>query len=288
MPTILNNRASAAYTYAGAGAPASAVSNTVSTTLLDEYAITSNKDALKETFRAGENLAYVVRATNTGLSSLYNITVTDDLGGLGTPLSYIDESARAYIDGVNVPVQVSTSGDALVLTAQGPLATGESAIFVYMVRVDEALDVDEDTIVNTAAVTANGGSPTGPTITADPTATATVTRESYAELSVLKAADQATVASGDTLTYTFTLTNTGSETAENVVLTDTFPQNFTVTGITVTTDGVTTVYPASDYTVDASNTLTLPNASGAPITVPAAADSGAGVTTVTVTGTVTA
>ncbi len=119
------------------------------------------------------------------------------------------------------------------------------------------------------------------------TAEATITAANFAELAIYKNASADSIVSGDTLTYTFTILNSGNSAATDVVLTDNLPDEFTITSVTVTSEGVTRAYAASEYDVDTTtNTITLPNATGLAITVPAATAQGPGITTVTITGTV--
>ena len=291
MPTLLNNQASVQYDYAGAQAPSTANSNTTTTTLLDEYSLLATKEALISSFRPGENITYVVRIVNNGRGDLYSVTVNDNLGGLPSgvyPLTYLTGSARVYINGsAGVAVTPVIASGSLTFELSNPLTPGSSAIIVYMAQVNTALPVSVNTITNTAEVTASGGSTTGQIVKASPAPTATISREAYADLSIYKAADKVSVTSGDTLTYTFTLTNTGTEAASDVVLTDNFAPNFTINSVSVTSNGVTVNYPASEYDV-ANNTITLPNATGTPIIVPAATSAGSGITTITIVGTVSA
>ena len=114
----------------------------------------------------------------------------------------------------------------------------------------------------------------------------TIEREDFAQIDIIKSVDKATVSSGDTLTYTFTIENSGNIPATNVVITDSLPEGFAITSIVSESEGVTTVYDATDYTVSADNTLTLPVGTKT-ITVPARDESGNGIVTVTVTGVVT-
>ncbi len=281
----MNNQANIAYSYAGGTGTETASSNITTTTLLDEYSLVATKTALTPTYRPGEDLTYVIRLENSGMGDLYTVTVNDDLGAAGanSPLRYV--ASAVYVGGtaVTANVDVSDSGVSFVLPA--PLAPGAEALIVLVVRVREDAGVTAP-ITNTAAVTAAGGSASGTAVTASPSPTATVTPRQYADLAIAKQGDKATVVPGETLTYTFTLTNTGNQSAENVVLTDKLPAGFSITGITAQTGGTTTTYTAGQYTVSADNTLTLPAAGGPEITVPAATAAGPGVTLLTVAGTV--
>lgn len=287
MSTILTNQANVAYN--SGGQTNTAGSNTTVTTLLDQYGLTATKTALTSQYRPGENIPYQVLITNNGQGPVYNVTVSDNLGGQTTPppLTYVSGSGSLYQNGASTPVTPQQTSSGLSFTLPNPLAPGESVLLSYVAQVRSDWNENTSPITNTAAVSGNGGSTTGPVVNVTPSPTATITPEDYADLSLCKQADKDTVVSGDTLTYTMTLTNTGNSPAQNVVLTDTLPQGFQVNQVSLVQNGVTTVVPPSDYTISSNNTITLPN-SGATttITVPAASDGVPGVTKVIVSGTV--
>ena len=91
---------------------------------------------------------------------------------------------------------------------------------------------------------------------------------------------------GEPLPYTFTLTNQGNQAADSVTLTDQLPTGFSVTQVSVSAGGATTVLAPGDYTVAADNTITIPSTTGKAITVPAATVAAPGIATVAITGTV--
>ena len=271
MPTPLNNQASIRYNYSGAGT-GTAVSNTVTTNLLDRYTLAATKTPLSSTFRPGENVTYVIRVENNGSGDLYNVTIADDLGGgADTPLVYNPASLRAYVDSIPVTISPVVQGGTLTAVLPAPLPAGTAAILVY---------------TNTAGVTANGGSAAGPAVTVTPSPTATLLRDSYAEVTLYKEADKQSVMAGEPLTYTFTLTNQGNQAADSVTLTDQLPTGFSVTQVSVSAGGATTVLAPGDYTVAADNTITIPSTTGKAITVPAATVAAPGIATVAITGTV--
>ncbi len=288
MSTPLNNQASVKYLYNNNNSSGSANSNTVTTHLLDQYTLSASKSALSPTFRPGENISYVVRVVNNGSGDLYTVTVSDDLGGGGAsaPLVYQTGSLRVFVDGAPVTVTPDSQPGALTVVLPAPLPAGSSAILVYTSQVRSDIPFSLQSITNTAQVNARGGSASGTVLSVTPSPSATITREAYAELCIHKEADKQTIMPGDTLTYTFVLTNQGNEDAQSVTLTDTLPTGFHVTRVTVNTDGVTTVLDPSQFTVDSNNTITIPNSSGPSIRVPAATSTAPGVTTVTIAGTV--
>lgn len=287
MPTPLNNQASIRYNYNNNTASGSASSNTVTTNLLDEYTLTATKTALSATFRPGENITYIIRVVNNGSGDLYNVVVSDDLGGgLSAPLVYNQSSLRAFVNCSPVAVAPNAEPGVLTVTLPAPLPAGSVAILVYTVRVRANIPFSLQSITNAVAISANGGSSGGAPVAVSPSPTATILREAYADLTIYKEADKQNVMAGDTLTYTFTLTNLGNQEAESVTLTDTLPDGFDVTRVAVTTGGVTTVLDSDDIMVDSENTITMPSAAGPAIRVPAATSTAPGTTVVTVTGTV--
>ena len=286
MPTPLNNQASIRYNYSGAGT-GTAVSNTVTTNLLDRYTLAATKTPLSSTFRPGENVTYVIRVENNGSGDLYNVTIADDLGGgADTPLVYNPASLRAYVDSIPVTISPVVQGGTLTAVLTAPLPAGTAAILVYTAQVRPDVDFTLQSITNTVAVTANGGSAAGPAVTVTPSPTATLLRDSYAEVTLYKEADKQSVMAGEPLTYTFTLTNQGNQAADSVTLTDQLPTGFSVTQVSVSAGGATTVLAPGDYTVAADNTITLPSTTGKAIAVPAATVAAPGIATVAITGTV--
>lgn len=290
MPTVLNNQANISYDYSGAKSSQNAVSNTVTTTLLDEYSLTANKSVLNQTFRPGNIITYILSMENNGRGDLYNLTLTDNLGSDTNvkPMSFLN--AILYVN--NYPVEITpvlSPDQSVTFQISSPFLSGDNAMIIYNTMVDSDLSSSVSSITNSVTVTANGGSSSGTVVTVDPNPSTTINVENYAQLSISKQSDKETITSGETLTYTFTLNNIGNEEADNIILTDTLPQNFLVTQVTSTTNGNTTTYQPDQYNLDTTtNTITLPNSIGPEIIVPASTDSSIGTTIVQIIGTVTA
>ncbi len=289
MPTVLNNQANVSYDYNGAKDSKNAISNTVATTLLDEYSLTANKSVLNQTFRPGNTITYILSIENDGRGDLYNLTLTDNLGSDTNvkPMSF--SNAILYVN--NSPVEITPTinpDQSITFQIPSPFLSGDNAMIIYNALVDSNLSSSTNSITNSVNVTANGGSSSGTIITVDPNPSTTINIENYAQLSISKQSDKETITSGETLTYTFTLNNLGNEQADNIILTDTLPQNFLITQVTSTTNGNTITYQPDQYNLDTvTNTITLPNSTGPEIIVPASTDSNIGTTIVQIIGTVT-
>ena len=283
MATQINNVATATYGY-GRDSQASAVSNIATTNLIEDYAIFGSKTSLKLEFRPGENITYQIYVRNDGTLPLYNVTVEDDLGGTGNPLSFVSGSASLNVDGTNTPI-IPTSINPLTFVLPNALESGETATITFIMRVSAALDSSVESITNTANISANEGSATGDVITVTPAPTATITLEDFASLSINKSVSANEISPGETFSYTISLENSGNLDANGVVITDVLPEGFEVTSITSLSDGVLTTYESDEYSVDTStNTLTLPVGTGPEIIVPAATTTGTGLAVITVTG----
>ena len=75
MATQINNTASATYNYGNTRIiQDSASSNTATTNLITEYAISGYKEALNPDYRAGENITFFIHISNDGTQPLYNVT----------------------------------------------------------------------------------------------------------------------------------------------------------------------------------------------------------------------
>lgn len=285
MATQITNTASATYSFTGGGTD-NAVSNEAVATLLDEYAISGTKTSNNTSFRPNSNITYIITVKNTGTGTLYNVNVTDNLGG-GTPtvMSFVTGSGRLIIDGTVTTITPTSTSPSLVFALPNPLQSGETAIITFVTLVSSGSSIQN--VTNEASITANGGSTTGPSVSVDVNPSITLPIENYALVSLYKEVSTDTISVGSPFTYTFSLRNSGNSEATNVVITDVLPENFTISEITVTTGGTTQTLTTSDYTYDSSTrTLTIPTGSTVSLTVPAKTGSKDGETTVNVTGTI--
>ena len=258
-------------------------SNIVTGTIVEVLAIT--KTAVTDRYALGEDVTYIVSLTNSGATPLTGVTVTDNLGG-GTqaPLDYQDGSILYYQNGVLQATPTVTATSPLTVTGI-TVPAGGNAMLIYEATANSFAPLAAgSTIQNTATATAG---------TTSVTATETVTVVSAPALSIIKALSPSVITENSTVTYTFTLQNSGNVAAtvtDNVVVTDTF--NPILSDITVTLNGDS--LPPTAYTYDEATGLFTTTAGT--ITVPAATftqdpqtgviTATPGITTLTVPGTI--
>jgi|GEM_PF-545931 len=146
-------------------------------------ALTIVKTALDTSFAAvGDTLDYEYRVTNTGNVEITGLNVSDD-----------------RITTVSCPVAMLAPGAFTICTATD--------------TVDQD-DIDAGSVTNTATAT---GTPSGGTLVA-PTDSATVDADQMPALSIAKTALDTTYAAvGDTLDYSYLVTNTGNVTITNAI-----------------------------------------------------------------------
>lgn len=215
---------------------ASFVSNTVAGEILETLSVT--KTAAAQSYAPGEDVSYVLSLVNSGEAALTGLTVTDDLGGYAFeqntvyPLAYKAGSLRYFVNGAPQPEPTVAAGPPLVISGLS-IPAGGSVMLVYEAEITAfAPPAAGGSIVNTVTVTGDG-------VVTPITASATLAAAEAAELAVRKALSPAAVEPGGTITYTFTIENSGNTAVaagENAVLTDDFAP--ILTGLSAALDGV--------------------------------------------------
>lgn len=247
-------------------------SNMAVTRILSLYDLSATKEALLDTYTPGQNITYVTRVENTGSAPLYNLTIVDNLAdGL---IRYIDNSAKGYLNGTPIEITVQKTTNTVTFIINSIVEPTDNVLIVFETTTPTS---NPETLTNTQTVTANGGSTTGPVITAKPAPSATVTLANYAALEMTKSVDKSSIYSGESLVYTFKIINRGNETATNVAFNDTFPTGYKIETITLKTpdEPDPVIYDPATYVN--FTTLAIPN-----LAIPV------GTSTLVVTGTYTA
>lgn len=187
-------------------------------------AVSATKTAVVNTYERGDKVTYIVSLVNSGTTDLTGLQVSDNMGGYaynaGTlyPMAYIPGSARYFVNGVLQAAPVVTPGNPTTFTGLN-IPAGGNATLIYEVELNEYAPLDPSgTVTNTATVT--GAGLVNPILARE-----TIRPVATPQLSINKAVDPVPVAEGGTLTYTFTISNSGSTpvtAADNVTLSDTF------------------------------------------------------------------
>ncbi len=222
-------------------------------------ALSIEKIALNTTYSEGDTVVYLVTLQNTSASALTDVSVSDDLGAFdfaGTtyvPLTYVDGSVMAYLDGVATTPPTATAGTSLVFDGI-TIPAGSTYTLIYQALVNGQAPLGEGaTITNTATATGCAESISD---------SATISAVSEVNLSIAKAICPPVITECSEITYTFIIQNTGAVAVgplDDVILTDTF--NPILTGITVTSNGVVWT-EGVEYTYDETTGVftTLPGA----------------------------
>jgi uncharacterized repeat protein (TIGR01451 family) len=185
---------------------------------------TVNKSVDKSSVAPGDKVTYTVTVTNTGevdYTAAKPASFTDDFSGVADDATYNNDASNgAVVDGTT-------------LSWSGPLAVGATATVTYSFTVNDP-DTGDQILRN--AVTTPGGCVPDP----EGCITETVVRS----FTVTKTVDTDTAAPGQKVTYTVTVTNTGTDayTAE-------VPASFS--------DDLSKVADDATYNGDASNGATV-------------------------------
>lgn len=255
--------------------------------------LSATKTAVMDDYVRNDDITYIVSIVNSGTAPFTGLTLTDNLGAYTwnetslVPLTYVENSARYYVNGILQPAPTVEATEAALVISGLNIPAGGNAIIVYEAEANQFAPLDvEGTITNTATISGIGLSSTI-------TATETVYTEDVPELTITKSVSPVPVSENGILTYTFIIQNSGNTAADassNIVITDTFDP--ILSNLTVTLDGVT--LPSTSYTYN-ETTGEFATVAGS-ITVPAATYTQSategfyiinpGVTTLTISGTV--
>ncbi len=190
-------------------------------------ALTIKKSATPATVtNAGQSISYSFVVTNTGNVTLHGITIADTFTAPAGPVP-------------SISCPTTTLAPAASTTCSATYSTTQA-------------DIDAGSVTNTA--TASGLDPTNATTTSAPS-TASVTATPGAALTLVKTASPATVtAAGQTVTYTFRVTNSGNLTVRSLTIADTFTAP--AGPVPTITCAATTLAPAAATTCTGTYTTT--------------------------------
>ena len=163
-----------------------------------------------------------------------------------------------------------TSTSPLVFEIDSKLERDSELILQYVVSVSSTIPSDINEIVNQVEVSAYpcGCDCNGNSERINESSELSIPKCQEAEVLITKAVSNDSICCDEEIDYFITLTNVGNIDATNVVVTDSLPENFTIMEIHKENNGNHYKYDASEYDVDETNLLTLPNETGTIIEIP--------------------
>jgi uncharacterized repeat protein (TIGR01451 family) len=204
---------------------------------------------------AGATVTYSYLITNTGNVTLSDVHPRDTaFSGTGTPSP------------ITCPVPLSIPGSRLNERPAAPpgltLDPGQSETCTETYKLTQA-DANAGKVTNTA--TATGTPPSGPAVTSAPSS-ATVTIPGHPAILIIKTASPRSLSrAGDTVHYSYLVTNTGTVKLTDVRVEDLLP------GLSAIACPAVTLNPGKDMTCTASYRLTQPDVNAGKVTNTAAA-----------------
>jgi uncharacterized repeat protein (TIGR01451 family) len=223
-PQLLSNTVVANYTRAGVASTAQTTANVdlvnqTNAILLDKSAVLN--DGGNGRADPGDTISYSFVIENTGNTTLRDVRVTETFSGAGTAPTIL---IPASITSDNGSAAAGTLGDSADPTTGDSdwdvLGPGDIVTFTATYTLVQA-DIDNLQVVNNA--TASGTTPTNGTVSAaDQTQTPLngINSFTFAKVGVLDEGDNGRPDVGDEITYTMTVTNTGTTTLQNVTVSD--------------------------------------------------------------------
>jgi uncharacterized repeat protein (TIGR01451 family) len=183
--------------------------------------VTVTKSADQATVNPGQSAGFTVTLTNTGDATASGVTLSDPLpAGAGNDITWVIDTGT----GNPADFAINQSGGNQLLTlAAGvnTLAAGQS-IRVHVTGATSFADAPAPSFSGTLSNTATVSASNEPAADQNRKATAVVSVVA-ADMTVLKAADQATVEAGDTAGFTVTVSDAGAGAATGVTLSDPLP-----------------------------------------------------------------
>ena len=249
--TIISNTATATTTDPEANTTNNSATTTTTVSITTVADLVVTKSDAPDPVTAGSTVTYTITVTNSGTASAASVSLTDVVPANTTFFSF------------SAPVGWMTSTPAVggtgTVTATNPLfAPGPPATFTLVVTANGGLAAG--TIISNTATVATS-TPESSTANNSATATTTVAVTTLPDLVVTKSDAPDPVAAGSTITYTITVTNSGTASAGSVSLTDSVPANTTFAAFTAPAGWMTsTPGVGGTGTVTATNALVAPAA----------------------------
>ncbi|MGL6107250.1 SdrD B-like domain-containing protein [Romboutsia sp.] len=208
------------------------ISNTATTTIA--YATLTSSKTVDNTFgTTGTILTYTIAIKNTGNTTASNILFVDTIpNGTTFTANSLKQDITAIVGSPNPPG----------ISIPNPIGPGKTSTVTFKVTIITI--PSPSTIPNNASSSFTFiGNPSIPTTKTDSTNSNTViTQVNKAELGLIsKSVDKNFAVAGDILTYTISIPNTGTVSADAVMFKDTIPSGTTFVTNSFTVNGITKI-----------------------------------------------
>ncbi len=235
----------AAHTVSAADVKAGSVTTTATATGVDPggAAVTSDPASADATVTVGSALRLLATATTADVDGDFRV----DLGDRITWTYRVTDTGSTTV--TDIGVTASTAGP--VTCPLTTLTPGDSTVCTAVAHVIDQADVDAGVVSDTATLSATGGD--GQPVTSDPSSTAVpVARTSALQLATATAVTDVNqdgrTDPGDTVDWTFLVTNTGTTTLTSLSVNDSATGGVSCPGAPLA-PGATATCPAATHTV---------------------------------------
>lgn len=211
-------------------------------------------------FAPDDEIVYNLIISNNSLSPIFNITLSDSTSQF---MSYVENSIKiTYSNGVSYSLDDKSISDNISFNDNSSqfdlkitsLGANETIMVSFTSKVKD--DISEIDSISTSANLSYSFNELSNSNKITICSNTHVLNKAFALINASITADKSTVSSGEYLSYTINIKNSGNVAASNVRITDRLPNNFKVKD--VTTKIADLPYSIS-FNVDEDNVLTIPS-----------------------------
>ncbi|WP_156131006.1 DUF11 domain-containing protein [Paenibacillus sp. FSL H7-0357] len=222
IPSQINNQSTVSFT---SGVFSGSSSSNVTTTPVIQPQISLVKSANDLNATVGESIIYTIVVSNTG-NLAANVTLTDNI-----PAGTTFDPNSVIVGGFPQPGAAPDTGITVGTVAPGASVTVSFTVFIVSLPSPQQL-------VNQASSSFTFTPPDGRLLTGTAVSNTVTIAVSAPNLSVVKSTPATAVAVGDTIAYSVSITNTGIDPVNNVLLSDPVPDGSSFIPGSVSVNGV--------------------------------------------------
>lgn len=222
IPSQVNNQSTVSFT---SGVFSGSSSSNVTTTPVTQPQITLVKSANDLNATVGDTIIYTILVSNTG-NVAANVTLTDNI-----PAGTAFDPNSVIVGGFPQPGVAPDTAITVGVVAPGATVTVSFTVFILSLPSPQQL-------VNQANATYTFTPPDGRLLTGSAASNTVTIAVSAPNLAVVKSTTSTSVALGDTIAYSVSITNSGIDPVNNILLSDPTPAGATFVPGSVSVNGV--------------------------------------------------